>query len=167
MAKQVNKLGLGGLQILKHYEQGPKGGFAPLPYQDDAGYWTWGYGHKQEKGEALPTAPLDSAGAEALLTKDAQARVDIVNKHVTVALNQNQFDACVCLVYNIGEGNFATSTLLRLLNTGLYASAAAQFAPWNKLRDRKTGQLVVAGGLVSRRKTEALLFTDGVVKFFN
>jgi lysozyme len=70
-------------------------------------------------------------------------------------------------VYNIGEGNFATSTLLRLLNTGLYASAAAQFAPWNKLRDRKTGQLVVAGGLVSRRKTEALLFTDGVVKFFN
>ncbi|KVR21739.1 hypothetical protein WK13_34945 [Burkholderia ubonensis] len=167
MAKQALKLGLGGLQILKHYEQGPNGGFAPLPYKDSAGKWTWGWGHKQQPGEALPTVPLTSADAEALLIRDLAPRVAAVNELVTVEVNQNEFDALVCWLYNVGRENARTSTLLRMLNSGLRASAAAQFAVWNKITDPATKQLVVSNGLVNRRKTEAMLFTDGVVKFFN
>ncbi len=51
---------------------------------------------------------------------------------VAVPLTQNQFDALVSLIYNIGEGNFASSTLLKMLNAGNYRGAADQFLVWDK-----------------------------------
>lgn len=78
-----------------------------------------------------------------------------VNK-VTVALNQNQFDALVSLTYNIGTGAFASSTLLKKLNAGDYKGAAAQFDVWNKAGGKRMQ------GLVNRRSTERKLFEKAV-----
>ena len=47
-------------------------------------------------------------------------------------LNQNQFDALVDFVFNVGVRAFETSTLLRRLNEGNYQGAADQFLVWNK-----------------------------------
>ena len=65
-------------------------------------------------------------------------------------LNQNQFDALVSLVFNIGTGAFARSTLLKRLNVGDYNGAAEAFLMWRN-----------AGGkpiLLNRRKREKALF---------
>ncbi|NIJ18483.1 GH24 family phage-related lysozyme (muramidase) [Sphingomonas naasensis] len=63
-----------------------------------------------------------------------------------------QFDAMVSLAYNIGLGNFASSTLLRLHRAGNFEGAAAQFARWNKAAGR------VLPGLTKRRAAERALY---------
>ncbi|HLI61923.1 MAG TPA: lysozyme [Terriglobales bacterium] len=75
-----------------------------------------------------------------------------VNRLVTVPLTQNQFDALVDFVFNVGAENFARSTLLRELNAGNTAGAAAQFLLW------KWAGGVVSPGLLRRRQAEAALF---------
>lgn len=56
------------------------------------------------------------------------------------------------VVFNVGSGNFATSTMLKLLNAGDYAGAAAQFDRW----DYSAG--VQVAGLLSRRQDETQEF---------
>jgi GH24 family phage-related lysozyme (muramidase) len=73
-------------------------------------------------------------------------------------LNQNQNDALVSFVYNVGDGNFQKSTLLRLLNQGNYAAVPAELKKWTKAR--QNGQLIDLPGLVRRRAAEAELFSE-------
>lgn len=75
-----------------------------------------------------------------------------INRLVKVGLSQNQFDALAALVYNIGETNFASSTLMKYLNAGRFDLAQREFLKWN----RAGGQ--VARGLTRRRLAEAVLF---------
>ena len=65
---------------------------------------------------------------------------------------QNRFDAMVDLSYNIGIGNFMSSTLLKMHKAGDYAGAADQFQRW----DRGAGK--VMPGLLRRRLAEAQLY---------
>jgi GH24 family phage-related lysozyme (muramidase) len=71
---------------------------------------------------------------------------------VKVSVTQNQFDALVDFVFNLGQGKFAGSTLLRGLNAGDFSGAAAEFVKW----DHAGGQVVP--GLLRRRLAEAQLF---------
>jgi lysozyme len=64
----------------------------------------------------------------------------------------NEFSAMVSLAYNVGLGNFRTSTLLRLHKEGDTVGAKAQFARWS----RANGQ--VMRGLERRREAEAQLY---------
>lgn len=79
-----------------------------------------------------------------------------LRKLVTVPVTQNQWDALVSLVYNIGTGNFADSSVREYLNAKNYAKAADAFLSWNKQRTPKG--LVIVPGLVTRRKEERALF---------
>jgi GH24 family phage-related lysozyme (muramidase) len=65
---------------------------------------------------------------------------------------QNQFDAMVSLAYNVGLGNFGSSTLLKKHKAKDYIGAQAQFAVWNKAAGR------VMKGLTDRRADEAKLY---------
>lgn len=67
-------------------------------------------------------------------------------------LKANQLGACLSLLYNIGEGNFASSTLLRKIKAYDTAGAAEQFPRWNKAQGK------VMAGLTRRRATERALF---------
>jgi lysozyme len=67
-------------------------------------------------------------------------------------VTQNQFDAMVSLCYNIGPGNFRTSSVIRRFVRGDIAGAADAFLMWNKAG----GQILP--GLVKRRKAEVELF---------
>lgn len=75
-----------------------------------------------------------------------------VRKAVKVPVNQRQFDALVSIFYNAGVGALSASTLVRVLNLGDYAGAAAQFPRWNK----SGGE--VMKGLQRRREAERLVF---------
>lgn len=82
-------------------------------------------------------------------TRIAQAGVV---RLVKVPVTQNQYDALVDFVFNAGEGNLASSTLLRKFNAGDCHGAAAEFPRWNKAKGH------VLGGLTKRRAWERSLF---------
>lgn len=68
-------------------------------------------------------------------------------------INQNQFDAIVSFVYNVGIGAFESSTLKRLIvKNPSDPLIRAQFERWNKSRGR------ILNGLTKRRKEEADLY---------
>lgn len=69
-----------------------------------------------------------------------------------VTLNQNEFDALVSFVYNIGETQFSKSTVKRMILKGDKTAAAEAFGMWIK-NDGK-----VLKGLVRRRAAEKALF---------
>ena len=67
---------------------------------------------------------------------------------------QGQFDAMVCLAYNIGLENLRRSTLIRLHKEGAYDEVPAQFLRWNKAAGK------VMRGLTRRRQAEAALYAS-------
>lgn len=68
---------------------------------------------------------------------------------------QFQFDALVSFAYNIGIGNFGSSTLLRKHRAGDHSGAAAQFGAWVNAAGKKLP------GLVARRAAEAAMYRGG------
>lgn len=134
-----------GLSLIKGFE-----GFRGRAYKCPAGVWTIGYGHTglEVKSGSVIT---EWQGGE-LLKKDIARFERAIDNLVKVPLNQNQFDALVSFVFNVGEVAFSKSTLLKLLNAKDYTGAAAQFPRWNK------GGGKVLPGLVKRRAAERKLF---------
>lgn len=136
--KTVNK------EIIKEFE-----GLRLEAYKCPADVWTIGYGHTRA---VFPGDAITEKEADAFLSEDLEDAEDAVNAYVDVELNQNQFDALVSFVYNLGSGNFKSSTLLRKLNGGDYLGAANEFKRWNKAGG------IVLNGLIRRRDAEANLF---------
>lgn len=118
-------------------------------YRCPAGALTIGYGHTRGV-TAGQTITQDDA--ELLLESDLDDAAEQVRSMVTVPLTQGQFDALCDFVFNLGAGRLRDSTLLRLLNEGRYAEAAAQFRFWVM----SNGQAL--SGLVTRRAAERALF---------
>ena len=116
--------------------------------------WTIGIGHTGTVNGKPVSAGMNitESTAYSLFDQDVYSAVVAVNRLVKVDLNQNQFDALVDFVFNLGQGNFASSTLLRKLNAGDYKGAANEFPRWNK------AQGAVLLGLTKRRKAEQDLF---------
>jgi lysozyme len=133
-----------GLKLIKYFE-----GTRLVAYQDVKGIWTIGTGHT---ADVRPNMVITDDQAMAYLRQDVQWAEQVVNREVTVDLNQNQFDALVCFVFNVGSGNFCKSTLLRKLNSGDYDGASEQFLAWDKAGG------VVVSGLLRRRTAEQDLF---------
>jgi len=77
-----------------------------------------------------------------------------LDKMVT-GLNQNQFDALLLLMYNIGPAGLADSTVLKRIKTGK-GDIRAAWMMWNKAR--VNGKLTAIQGLTNRRVKEADLF---------
>lgn len=122
-------------------------------YDDGVGVWTIGYGTTVINGVKVKKGDTCTAEqAKSYMAQDLKKFESAVNTAVKVPLNQNQFDALVSLTYNIGNGAFKSSTLLKKLNAKDYKGAAAEFPKWNKAGGR------VLNGLVKRRKIEMELF---------
>lgn len=125
-----------------------------VAYQDSRGRWTIGFGHTgPDVGRG---ARWTEADAEAAFWHDVAWAEDAVNELVRVALTQNQFDALVSFVFNVGRAAFSTSTLLRRINAGDFSAAQREFRRWNKTT--VDGKLTVEPGLTARRAAEAALF---------
>jgi lysozyme len=76
-----------------------------------------------------------------------------VDELVTSNINQNQFNALVSFAYNVGTGNFASSTLLKKVNKNPNdLTIKAEFLRWNKAGGK------VLNGLTNRRNEEADLY---------
>lgn len=138
------KLSAAGLDLLKRSE-----GFRASAYQDSGGVWTIGYGTTKD---VQPGDTCTEEQASQWLRRDVLSAEWAVMKLIEVPMTQGQFDALVDFVYNLGEGALAKSTLLRKLNAGDYAGAAAEFPKWCHAGNQ------VLPGLVTRRAAERALF---------
>ncbi len=75
-----------------------------------------------------------------------------INRVIKIPLNQNQFDALISLVYNIGETNFTEGTVDDKLNANQIEAALQTWLKYVYSGGRKID------GLVNRRKAEVKLF---------
>lgn len=133
-----------GIDLIKHFE-----GCELQAYKCPAGVWTIGYGHIKgvQEGDVITEQQ-----ANEMLVEELQEYENYINTLVNVPLNQNQYDALVSWVYNLGSSNLQASTLLKVLNAGDYAGVPEQIMRWNKAGGK------VLEGLTRRRQAEADLF---------
>ena len=93
-----------GIALIKEFE-----GLRLKAYKCPGGVWTIGYGHTAGVKAGMV---ITEAQAEEFLKEDLVSCENAVNNQ-KLSINQNQFDALVSFIYNIGTGNFSRSTLLR------------------------------------------------------
>lgn len=142
------KISSNGISVLKYFESCSLSAY-PDPATGGAP-WTIGWGHTGP--EVVKGLVWTQAKADEQLLTDLASREMTVSCAVTHSVSQSQFDALVGFVYNLGAGNFEGSTLLKLVNAGDTAGAAAQFARWNRAAGKPMR------GLTRRRAAEAALF---------
>lgn len=148
-----------GVGILKGLE-----GFKPKPYFCSAGKPTIGYGHKIKKGEVFTI--LTEEEAEHLMRDDVEPIVKFINVHLDTLITQNQFDALVMFIFNIGETKFLSSSVFENLKSRKYDEATAPWSQWINVTAevvcKETGEkikkLIPCDGLINRRKMEIQLF---------
>lgn len=136
-----------GIDLIKHFE-----GCKLIGYMCPAGVPTIGYGHTRV---AKVGWRISEEAAEKLLVEDLTIFEAQINK-LDLDLTQDQFDAIVSFVFNLGIGNFQKSTLLKLIKadpTDFYI--AFEFLKWTR-----AGRVVLPG-LELRRKAEAKLYFTG------
>ena len=133
-----------GISLIQKFE-----GCELEAYQCSAGVWTIGYGHTKDVVKGMT---ITKEQAEQMLVDELHEYENYINEYVTVALSQNQFDALVSWVYNLGPANLKASTMLKVLNSGKYEDVPAQMKRWNKAGGK------VLEGLIRRREAEACLF---------
>ena len=124
--------------------------FRARPYYCAGGKLTIGYG--TTRGVTSNMVVTHEKAIE-MLHQDVEIFSESVNKYITAPLNQNQFDAIVSWVYNIGEGNFKHSTFLRFINSGKYDEAGKELLKWHFIKK------MFSSGLANRREAEYALYT--------
>jgi lysozyme len=132
-----------GLRLRAYPDPGTGGD----PWTIGIGTTVYPDGRKVRRGDTCTPQQADK-----YLAHDLRGLEREVAAMVTVPLTSNQFSALVSFAYNVGISALRSSTLLRLLNAGDYAGAAAQFLRWNRAAGR------VLPGLVRRRAAERDLF---------
>jgi GH24 family phage-related lysozyme (muramidase) len=137
-----------GLNLIKGYE-----GLRMSAHYAPCEEWTVGYGHTSTARHGMN---VTEGEAERLLRQDLAPIEALIADTVRAPLNQNEHDALVSLIFNIGEDNWKRSTVLRKLNAGDKIGAAAGFEQWTKAFVNH--ELVTLDGLVRRRAAEKSLF---------
>ena len=133
-----------GLSLIKKFE-----GCELKAYRCPANVLTIGYGHTKNVTEDMEITQQE---ANDMLDEELIEYCEYIDKMVKVSLNQNQFDALVAWIYNLGPTNFRNSTLLTVLNQERYSDVPEQIKRWNKADGK------ILDGLIKRREAEALLF---------
>ena len=145
------KISNNGINLIKQFE-----GLSLKPYLDAVNIPTIGYGstyYRDGKKVTLNDKPISQDEANLLLEHIANKDFgDKINTLVKVELNQNQFDALVSFCYNLGIGNFKSSTLLKKINQADFKGASEEFIKWNKAGGK------ILDGLTRRRQKEKELF---------
>ena len=131
-----------GLAVLKLRE-----GSRNKAYKDVKGIWTIGVGHTgPEVQEGLVWTDQQILD---VLKQDVKVAEQGVTDNVRVALSQNQFDALVSFIFNVGVKAFRRSTMLKYINIGEFGLAAQQFDRW-----------VIPVEVTSRRMSEKAQFQE-------
>ncbi len=155
-----------GVNFIKEFEgTGPIKDGKLQKYNDVANLPTIGYGHLLTDSEkASNTVKINGQSVDisngitpeqavALKKQDLVRFEKAVSENVKVPLTQSQYDSLVSFSFNVGDGAFKKSTLLKKLNSGDYAAVPSELSKWDKAGGRQVK------GLTRRRQAEADLFS--------
>lgn len=133
-----------GIDLIKSFES-----LALKAYRCPAGVLTIGWGHTAGVHEGDECTEKEAC--EYLMDDLKAAEAAVCSIHAD--LSQEQFDALVSFVFNVGAGAFRSSTLRRKVEENQYdPSIKHEFARWNKSNGK------VLPGLVRRRQAEADMY---------
>jgi len=134
----------------------PLQAYPATPQEEKEGIYTIGYGNtfysdgkKVKKSDKITQQQADELFANTIHEFESK-----LQPMLTMPLTQNQYDAIVSLVYNIGLSAFVNSTILKDLHAGNYNKAAMDFTSWIYQHGK------VLHGLVDRRNRERALFYE-------
>lgn len=146
-----------GLRLTKDME-----GFMPHLYNDAASYCTIAYGHLVNlspcdggEPEEFLDGVTEPEGAD-LLRDDMEIAERVLLTTVDVELTDGQYAALCDFIYNVGGGNFRSSSLLKVVNRNDFEQVPFQLRRWVKAGGR------VLPGLQNRREREIELFFENV-----
>lgn len=155
-----------GISLLKAIED-----LALKPYDDQTGkeIFSWvkgatiGYGHLIASQEwDKYKYGISEASASSLFSLDLAPFIRFVKSRITVSLKQNEFDALVILAFNIGEFNFSTSSVLKLINDPTantsYVNLESAWKAWNKSQGK------TVRGLNNRRQAEWDIYSKNIYR---
>ena len=133
-----------GIEFIKKHE-----GCVLKAYQCQAGVWTIGYGHT---ANVTPGMVISQDEADNMLLSDLGWAETAVNGR-NLTLNQNQYDALVSFVFNVGVPAFLKSKLkdIVMINPDDPQIRTTLLA-WNKVQGKESE------GLKRRRNDEADLY---------
>lgn len=139
-----------GIELIKQFE-----GCELEAYADIIGVWTIGFGNtyyldntKVKKGDKITDKQADE-----LLRETIKGYEIGISKSLKTTIKQNQFDALVCIAYNVGVQAIQKSTLLKLVNKNPNdPKIADEFLKWNKAGGKSVN------GLTRRRIAESKLY---------
>lgn len=145
------KLNDAGYKLICKFE-----GLSLKPYLCSAKIPSIGYGntyYPDGKRVTLLDKEITKEHAFDIFKEVADRFAKRVDTLVTKDVNQKQFNALVSLCYNIGTGNFSSSTLLKKINVNPNdLSIKNEFLRWNKVNK------VAINGLTKRRNEEANIY---------
>ncbi|HGK7505406.1 TPA: lysozyme [Kluyvera cryocrescens] len=141
----------GAIAIAAALITGPTGndgleGVRYVPYQDVVDKWTICYGHTGR--DIMLGKTYTEAECRALLNKDLATVAQQINPYIKVPIPETTRGALYSFAYNVGAGNFKTSTLLRKINQGDTKGACDQLRVWIYAGKKKWV------GLMTRREIE-------------
>lgn len=144
-------IGGGAIAIASVLITGPTGndgleGVRHQAYKDVVGVWTVCYGHAGK--DIMLGKTYTEAECRSLLNKDLATVARQINPYIKADIPETTRGALYSFVYNVGAGNFKTSTLLRLINQGDTKGACDQLRRWTYAGG------VEWKGLVTRREIE-------------
>jgi lysozyme len=145
------KLNSSGYLLITEFE-----GFSAKPYLCSAKVPTIGFGstyYPDGQRVTLLDKEITKSQALEIFKSVADRFAKKVSKLISSPLNQNQFNACVSICYNIGIAAFTGSTLLKMINKNHNdPMIALEFKKWNKVNKK------VVTGLTRRRIHEANIY---------
>ncbi len=144
-------IGGGAIAIASVLITGPSGndgleGVSYIPYKDIVGVWTVCHGHTGK--DIMLGKTYTKAECKALLNKDLATVARQINPYIKVDIPETMRGALYSFVYNVGAGNFRTSTLLRKINQGDIKGACDQLRRWTYAGGKQWK------GLMTRREIE-------------
>jgi lysozyme len=145
------KPSINAINLIKEFE-----GYKDKSYLCVASKWTIGFGSTMwNDGKPVKQGEkITMQGAENLLLWELNKKINTLDGLI---LNQNQVDALISFVYNVGSSAFAKSTLKKKIKVNPNdESIRAEFMKWNKAR--VNGVLQPVKGLTRRREAEANLY---------
>ena len=143
-----------GLRLISTFEGAPR----LKARLCEGGRYELGYGvtFHLDGSPVLENQTCTEDQAMAMFRNALEVFEQVVRRHVKVPLNGNQFSALVAFSYNVGEDNFASSTVLRMVNALRFEDAAAAFGMW--VFATKGGYKQALRGLLRREYATACLF---------
>ena len=132
----------------------PFEGKSNVAYQDSVGIWTICRGHTLGVYEGMTAT---DAECDEFFQQDLTKAFNAVSRHVTVDLPAPRLAALASFEFNVGEENFARSSVVRKINAGDTVGGCNALLQWDHAGGRELA------GLKRRREAERQLCLKGAV----